>query len=127
MPFPANFSIKWPPHSYLRTSYPSALKMYVCLSCWASGVPHSTHCSGTRTTMCNLPPEEAFAKKKRNTKMQNVGLPLLIHIPQNLVRTSRNSLKKGKHVCWAIHRQSVCWAKIHLRLCKVTSHSGLLC
>lgn len=73
MPFPANFSIKWPPHSYLRTSYPSALKMYVCLSCWASGVPHSTHCSGTRTTMCNLPPEEAFAKKKGILKCKMWG------------------------------------------------------
>lgn len=126
MPFSTNFSTKWPPHSYPRTSYPSGLKMYVCPSCWASGVPtpltaqeHGLQCA-TFHLKRHL--------QKKNTKMQNVGLPLLIHTPQNLVRTSRNSLKKkGKHVCWAIHRQSVCWAKIHLRLCKVTSHSGLLC
>lgn len=122
----ANFSIKWPPHCNLRTSYPSALKMYVCLSCWASGVPHSTHTAQEHGLHC-----VTFHLKrhlqKRNTKMQNVGLPLLIHIPRNLVRISRNSLKVGRHVCWVTRRQSVCWAKTHLRLCEVTSHSGLLC
>lgn len=60
-------------------------------------------------------------------KCKNPGLPLLTHIPRNLVRISRNSLKVGRHVCWVTRRQSVCWAKTHLRLCEVTSHSRLLC
>lgn len=125
MPLPINFSIKWPPHSYQDKLplCPEDVCVPLLLGIWGSPTPltaqeHVLHCV-TFHLKRHL--------QKWDTKMQNMGLPLLIHIPQNLVRTSRNSLKVGKHVCWATRRQSVCWAKTHLSLCEVTSHSGLLC
>lgn len=101
MAFPTNFFIKWPCHSYLRTSYPSALKMYVCLSCWASGSPTPLN---AQEQVLHCATFHLKRHLQRNTKMQNMGLPLLIHIPQNLVGTSRNSLK----VCLLGNVQAIC-------------------